>query len=631
MIFPCLVLIFVILSLPFTNAAPPLFESEEFQLTAQEIQSAGNLSHLFSFGTLQVTKAEQRPCKVYPGDDEWPSSQAWQALNDITNGRLLQPRPKAAPCYSGSEYNSTRCNEISEKWTDPATHYDDPLEMMAPIYQGLTCLPPTILDTKTCTMGAFPVHVLNATRPVHVQAAVNFARNTGIRLVIRNTGHDYLGKSGGAGSLSIWTHHMKDIKYIPEYTAQDGTYSGPAFKAGAGVQAFELYQAAHEKGRVVVGGDCATIGIMGGYIHGGGHSPLSSVYGTGSDQVLAFEVVTSDGRFITADAGHNQDLFWALRGGGGSTFGVTISVTVKAHPDVYTTVSNFSFSSEILGIEPFWRGVRSYFDYFVANADAETYSYFLILPDYPRQGVTTFDLVAVVAPNKTTREFLKLFNPWFTRLKDLGIMFDPNVKHWDSYYDAWLHTFPGESVEQTHSAMGSRLFPRNNFVDPVLLNQTFEAIKESVEQGRQVYAFNMKNTSPDDTDNAVNPAWRENILFAIQSFSWPENATAREIMNVRRRFTHDHMQKWRDITPGAGSYLAEADRLEPDFQRSFYGYKYPRLLRIKQKYDPMDVFYAATAVGSERWRVRVDSGLPGENGPLCRDGSYATLRQQFLL
>nr|WCO08180.1 RNase T2 protein [Pestalotiopsis microspora] len=630
MIFLHLVLIHILLALHFAHAAPPLFDSEKFQLTANEIKNVGNLSHLFSFGSLRYTQSPQRPCKVYPGDEDWPSLEAWQALNNITGGRLLRPVPKAASCYRGPEFNESRCAAISVNWTDPASHYDDPLEMMAPMYQGLTCMPPTILDTKDCTMGGFPLYVVNATSPLHVQAAVNFARITGIWLVIRNTGHDYLGKSGGAGSLSIWTHHMKDITYIPEYTTQDGSYSEPAFKAGAGVQAFELYKTAHDKGHVVVGGDCSTIGIMGGYIHGGGHSPLSSVYGTGSDQVLAFEVVTSDGQFITADAGQNQDLFWALRGGGGSTFGVTISVTVKAYPDVPTTVSKFAFSTEDMDTETFWKGVRSYFDYFVPNADAETYSYFMILPDYPRQGATTFDLVAAVAPNKTEEDFLTLLGPWFSSLQALGITFDPGVKCWDSYYDAWLHTFPGEPVGHTHTAIGSRLFPRRNFVDPTLLNRTFGTIKESVEAGRQIYAFNMKNVSPDDVDNAVNPAWRENILFAMQTVTWPLNATMAEILDIRRQFTHGAMQKWRDITPGAGSYLAEADRLEPDFQQSFYGDKYPRLLYLKRKCDPLDVFYAATAVGSEDWHIRVESGLPGENGRLCRDKSFAPFQQQFV-
>lgn len=80
------------------------------------------------------------------------------------------------------------------------------------------------------------------------------------------------------------------------------------------------------------------------------------------------------------------------------------------------------------------------------------------------------------------------------------------------------------------------------------------------------------------------------------------------------------MKGLRDATPGAGSYMNEADRLEPGFQSSFYGNNYPRLLEIKRKYDPDDVFWAVNAVGSEGWEVRSVDGLPTEDGPLCRVG-----------
>lgn len=86
-----------------------------------------------------------------------------------------------------------------------------------------------------------------------IQLAVNFARNTGIRLVVRNTGHDFNGKSTGAGALGVWTHHLKDIDYIKDY--QIGGYQGPAVKMGAGVQAFEVYQKSKELGFTTVGGE----------------------------------------------------------------------------------------------------------------------------------------------------------------------------------------------------------------------------------------------------------------------------------------------------------------------------------------------------------------------------------------
>lgn len=69
---------------------------------------------------------------------------------------------------------------------------------------------------------------------------------------------------------------------------------------------------------MVVGGEGLTVGYSGGYLQGGGHSPLSSILGMGADHVLEYQVVTGDGRFVTASSSQNSDLFWALRGGGGS-------------------------------------------------------------------------------------------------------------------------------------------------------------------------------------------------------------------------------------------------------------------------------------------------------------------------
>ena len=131
---------------------------------------------------------------------------------------------------------------------------DHPTSIMSPLYQGLSCLPQDVsIAGHTCTIGGDPVYVVNAKSAWDVQAAVNFARNKNIRLVVKNTGHDFAGKSSGSYSLSIRTHLLKDIVVIRNY--QRNGYSGPAIKAGSGIQGFELYAAAHQAGLVVVGGE----------------------------------------------------------------------------------------------------------------------------------------------------------------------------------------------------------------------------------------------------------------------------------------------------------------------------------------------------------------------------------------
>lgn len=562
-------------------------------------------------------------CKVYPGDPEWPSDEAWAGLNKLTDNRLIaKPVPLASVCYPGVDYDAAKCSGYTvPAWQKSYIHMEDPIEMMSPVAQGLTCAPPSLYDSRGCTRGGFPMYVVNATEPKHVQLAVNFARNTGVRLIVRNTGHDFLGKSGGKDALSIWTHWMKDIDYIEEYVDEEMGYSGPAFKAGSGVQAFELYKAAHEKGRVVVGGEGETVGVMGGYIQGGGHSPLTGLYGTGADNVLSMEVVTAAGEFVVANSTSNTDLFWALRGGGGSTFGVATSVTVKAHPDLPVTASRFGFSSAQTGNETFWAAIRAYVDLWTANADAGTYTYWTLIPT---NGTFAFAFSPFFAPNKTVAEATSLLQPWFTKLTSLGIKFAPNITHFDNYYSAWRSSFPLEAVQKPNVATASRLFPRTNFATPEKRQEWFDHIRASSENNRVQVHFNMQAKNPSAsprhpaTENAVNSHWRPLVSFSMQSVRWPLNSTAADIQRIRRAFQDGDMQRWRDISPGAGSYLAEADRMEPEFGEAFWGTKYARLLELKKKLDPLDVFYAATGVGSERWSVRSVDGLPNENGKLCR-------------
>lgn len=106
----------------------------------------------------------------------------------------------------------------------------------------------------TCTLGGHASYSINVKNIAQIQLGINFARNTNMRLVVKNTGHDYIGKSSGAGALNIWTHNLKDIRFISNYSI--GSYSGPAFKAGAGVQGFEMLEAARDNGVTVLAGIC---------------------------------------------------------------------------------------------------------------------------------------------------------------------------------------------------------------------------------------------------------------------------------------------------------------------------------------------------------------------------------------
>ncbi|KAK7985046.1 FAD binding domain-containing protein [Apiospora saccharicola] len=100
---------------------------------------------------------------------------------------------------------------------------------------------------------------------------------------------------------------------------------------GGGTQMGAVYEELAKINQTVVRGASKTVAV-GGHLTGGGHSILAPRYGLGADQVLEMEVVSPMGDIVTANECQNQDLFWAMRGGGGSTFGVMTSVTMLIHP-----------------------------------------------------------------------------------------------------------------------------------------------------------------------------------------------------------------------------------------------------------------------------------------------------------
>ncbi|KAG6326121.1 hypothetical protein ID866_12968, partial [Astraeus odoratus] len=131
---------------------------------------------------------------------------------------------------------------------------------------------------------------------------------------------------------------MKNITYNPEFVPK-GASTNETYEAltiGAGVQWYEAYAAANDSGRSVVGGMSpgASIGAAGGWLQGGGHSALSPSYGLGVDNAIEITVVTSTGEYLTVNDYQYSDLFWALRGGGGGTYGIVTSVTYRTYPSL---------------------------------------------------------------------------------------------------------------------------------------------------------------------------------------------------------------------------------------------------------------------------------------------------------
>ncbi|KAI8626126.1 FAD binding domain-containing protein [Xylariaceae sp. FL1651] len=573
----------------------------------------GFLQHLVAYLALAglATAASVRRssntcvCRNIPGDAAWPSPREWSALNKTVSGRLIATIPRAAPCHSnlfGSTqrnplFNTDECDSLRDDWFNPLTHLNYPSSPMAYQFSNNSCNP--FLDPSVaCTIGYLVAYTIDARSAADIQAAIQFVQQHNIRLVIRNTGHDYLGKSTGAHALAVWVHNMKDISLINRWS--DNTYVGPAIQMGAGIEGLEAYKFANTKGLTVVGGNCPNVGIAGGYTQGGGIGILSSKHGMAADQVLEYQVVTGTGQLLTANAAKNSDLFWALRGGGGGTYGVVVSMTVKAFPDSTFSAAYLTVPKTAANQDAFYASLGTFLQSLPALVDAGAWAVYV---DTPGVFLVSPAMVAGLSPAQLDA-FLK---PFTDKLTSNGVDFIYSSAQYPNFLAAYGSM--QLSWDVANDNLGGRLMPR----DVVSTNQSTQAVVDAIRHvGTQTtisgVAFSVAKgvKSPDDV--AVNPYFRK-VLFSTvlgTAINYTDFATNK---GRQDQITNDFLPRFKALTPNGAAYLNEGDFQEPDFKTTFYGAHYSKLLSIKNKYDPKDIFYAKTAVGSDRWAQKLDGRL----------------------
>lgn len=360
--------------------------------------------------------------------------------------------------------------------------------------------------------------------------------------------------------------------------------------------------------------------MTGGYLAGGGHSPVTPIYGLGSDQVLSIDLVTPDGRFITADETQNEDLFWAIRGGGGATWGVVTSMTVKVHEKMIFSGMTWDTTTKEMNItdDTFWEAIAAYWRRYPEFSAAKTYGYCRMSAE--EGGGYAWRGLPVMVPGMKLVDFKKLAQPLLDDWAALGV--DPKVEFFehDSYYPTWTSHFPTSIVARAYGRTANRLLARKNWEDETLMNKTIQTVRSVVEDGAFLVHYNINADEPDNTpDSAANPAWRDVMMFNIIGVSWDEETPQSEIDDINDKLTNDLNQRLIDISPGSGGYLNEGDVMDADFAQSFYGSNYERLLEIKRKVDPRDLFWAPTAVGSENWYLTDQNKyVTKQIGRLCR-------------
>jgi len=128
-------------------------------------------------------------CKTLPSS---LSAATWSAFNKTLGGQLIKPVAPAAPCHSDQpSYNAATCATIQTGWLDFPFHRSNPVSSAWENYNNDTCLPDA---AYSCSAAGYPAYVINATRAEHVQLGVAFAAAHNIRLIVKGTGHDYMGR-----------------------------------------------------------------------------------------------------------------------------------------------------------------------------------------------------------------------------------------------------------------------------------------------------------------------------------------------------------------------------------------------------------------------------------------------------
>ncbi|RYP01734.1 hypothetical protein DL765_010836 [Monosporascus sp. GIB2] len=207
----------------------------------------------------------------------------WTSIAIVLGAAWIStPQSRCHDTFPGVGSDAELCAQIQANWARPELHDRTAHSPMAAFFANLSCDPFTPRHAQ-CVLGTYVPYAVNASDASDYREAIAFAKKYNIRLVIRNTGHDYMGRLTGPGALALWTHNIKDLSIL-DYKST--TYTGKAIKIGAGVQGSEAQEAANAEGLVVVEGDCPIVGIAGGYTQGGGTSPLGSKFGLAADQVL---------------------------------------------------------------------------------------------------------------------------------------------------------------------------------------------------------------------------------------------------------------------------------------------------------------------------------------------------------
>ena len=557
-----------------------------------------------------------------PSDADWPSKAAWKRLDVEGDGKLI---PVEFPIDAGiNDVDGIGCKNLIASIKNPYYIGDHP---------GLT---QTLgwVDAWFTKPSVFAVAAKDAN---HVAAAIKFARENDLRLVVKGGGHSYQGTSNAADSLLVWTRRMQDVSMHEAFVPQgcDGKQAPQrAVTCGSGTIWMQAYETVTTKGGAYVqGGGCTTVGVA-GLVQSGGFGSFSKHYGTCAAGLLEAEVVTADGKIRIANPCTNPDLFWALKGGGGGTFGVVTRVTLRVH-ELPEYGGGAIFRVKASTDDAFRRLLRYFVGFYRENLFNDHWG------EQAHIGSDNVLGLSMVSLGLSTEEARKVWQPfldWVARSPGvytvepgmiLGSMparhwwdvewrkgqrqhvFDADTRPGVSENNVWWTGDAGQVAwtiygfeslwlpasllgDDSQEQLANALFAgsRHEMIELHFNKGLAGAPREAIEAGR---------------DTATNPAMLNAFALAIVADGEGGYPGVRghepdyEAARKSRQQVHDCMNELRMLAPNGGSYVSESNFFEKDWQHSYWGSNYARLASVKKKYDPAGLFFVHNGVGSEEW------------------------------
>jgi FAD/FMN-containing dehydrogenase len=558
-----------------------------------------------------------------PSDANWPSKQAWKQLNDAVSGNLFPVDFPLATCTTSP--GNEACKNLFENLKNPYYIGDQ-----AGVTQTLGWI-----DAWATQPSVYAVAARNAS---DMAAAVNFARENDLRLVVKGGGHSYQGTSNAPDSLLIWTRHLHDITMHADFVPRgcDGTHRPQrAVTLGAGTIWMQAYDAVTTMdGAYVQGGGCTTVGVA-GLIQSGGFGSFSKHYGLAAAGLLEAEVVTADGKVRTANACTNPDLFWALKGGGGGSFGAVSNLTLRVR-ELPEFLGGAIFTIKASSDDAFRRLIRQFVSF---------YREALFNDWWGEQAHVRPDnslVISMVSWGLDTDQAKKIWQPffaWLARSSGLYTIEAPPIigsmparNWWDVEWrkEHQHHVFVADSRSAAAPnnvwwtgdggqagwfiyAFESLWLPKSLLEDNSqerLTNALFAASRHSEVE----LHFNKGLAgAPSEAieaarDTAMNPAVLNAFALAITADGQgpahpgleghqPDIVRGRNAADRVRRC----MRELRSIAPDGGAYVSESNFFEAEWQRTYWGANHARLAATKRKYDPNSLFFVHNGVASEEW------------------------------